>query len=93
MQAAHATVQTKTYLGEPYRRLRQRRGAKRAAIAVGHSILVIYYHMMTTGERYHEKGADFFHRPGRQRLEKELAHRLQRLGYEVSKPLSPVSVV
>jgi transposase len=93
VQAAHATVQTKTYLGEQYRRLRQRRGAKRAAVAVGHSILVIYYHMMTTGERYHEKGADFFHRPGRQRLEKELAHRLQRLGYEVSKPLSPVSVV
>ena len=60
VQAAHATAHTKTYLRDQYRRLRQRRGAKRAAIAVGHSILIIFYHMMTTGESYHEKGVDFF---------------------------------
>ena len=42
VQAAHATVHTRTYLGEQYRRLRQRRGVKRAAVAVGHSILVIF---------------------------------------------------
>jgi transposase len=54
VQAAHTTARTQTYLGEQYRRLRKRRGMKRAAVAVGHSILVIYYHMMTTGEPYHE---------------------------------------
>jgi len=37
VQAAHTTARTQTYLGEPYRRLRKRRGAKRAAVAVGHS--------------------------------------------------------
>src|SRR5712692_1578859 len=37
VQAAHTTARTQTYLGEQYRRLRKRRGAKRAAVAVGHS--------------------------------------------------------
>lgn len=90
VQAAHATLQTKTYLGEQYRRLKQRRGVKRAAVAVGHSILVIFYHMMTTGEPYREKGMDFFQKQDRGRLERQLAKRLQHLGYEVTKPISPV---
>lgn len=89
VQAAHATAHTKTYLGEQYRRLRVRRGAKRAAIAVGHSILVIFYHMMTTGESYQEKGVDFFEHREREQLEKRLVQRLQHLGYEVIQPNSP----
>jgi transposase len=93
LQASHATAQTKTYLGEQYRRLRQRRGAKRAAVAVGHSILVIFSHMMTTGEPYHEQGVDFFHQRDRRRLEKQLSRRLQHLGYEVTKPMSPAPTV
>ena len=48
--AAHAASHTQTYLGEQYRRISARRGAKRAAVAVGHSILVIFYHMVKTGE-------------------------------------------
>ena len=86
VQAAHATAHTKTYLGEQYRRLRQRRGAKRAAVAVGHSILVIFYHMMTTGEPYHEKGVDCFAQRDRGQLEKRLVQRLEHLGYEVIQP-------
>lgn len=93
VQAGHATAQTKTYLGEQYRRLRQRRGGKRAAVAVGHSILVIFYHMMTTGEPYHEQGVDFFQKLNQGWLEKQLARRLQHLGYEVTKPMSPAPVV
>jgi Transposase IS116/IS110/IS902 family len=89
VQAAHATAHTKTYLGEQYRRLRVRRGAKRAAIAVGHSILVIFYQMMTTGESYQEKEADFFEHRERGQLEKRLVQRLEHLGYEVIQPQSP----
>ncbi len=53
VQAAHGVRRSRTYLGERYRRLLSRRGSKRAALAVGHSILVIYYQMMKTGEEYH----------------------------------------
>jgi transposase len=42
VQAAHAAGHTQSYLGEQYRRISTRRGAKRAAVAVGHSILVIF---------------------------------------------------
>jgi transposase len=42
IQAAHAAGHTQTYLGEQYRRISARRGAKKAAMAVGHSILVIF---------------------------------------------------
>src|SRR5947209_9352280 len=42
VQAAQAAGKTRTYLGAQYRRLSKGRGVKRAAVAVGHSILVIY---------------------------------------------------
>jgi transposase len=84
VQAAHATARTNTYLGAQYRRFSKRRGSKRAAVAVGHSILVIYYHMMKTGEPYQEKGADYFQQGGQQQLQAQLVRRLEQLGYEVS---------
>lgn len=86
VQAAHTTARTQTYLGEQYRRLRKRRGAKRAAVAVGHSILVIYYHMMTTGESYQEKGVEYFRNRNPGRVERQLVKRLRRLGYQVTDP-------
>jgi transposase len=57
VQAARAAARTKnSYLSAHYHQIAARRGSKRAAVAVGHSILVIYYHMLTTGEPYREKG-------------------------------------
>jgi transposase len=84
VQAAHAASKTQTYLGEQYRRLAKRRGSKRAAIAVGHSILVIFYHMMKTEEAYHEKGVEFFQQVDKQRVQRHLVQRLERLGYQVT---------
>lgn len=86
VQAAHAVRRSHTYLGERYRRLKKRRGSKRAALAVGHSILVIYYEMMTTGQDYEEKGEEFFHRRDRGKVERELIQRLKRLGYQITQP-------
>ena len=37
---------TDTFLGERYRRIARRRGAKRAIVAVGRSILVIVWHLL-----------------------------------------------
>jgi transposase len=83
IQAAHAAAQTQTYLGEQYRRIRARRGAKRAAVAVGHSILVIFYHMVKTGESYHEKGADYFLTTDKHKIQQRLVRQLERLGNTV----------
>jgi len=51
-EAAWAASHTKdTYLAAQYRRLAARRGKKRALIAVGHSILVIIYHVLNADFR------------------------------------------
>lgn len=91
VQAAHGVRRSRTYLGERYRRLKKRRGSKRAALAVGHSILVIYYQMMKTGEEYQEKGEAFFARKDHGEVEQQLVRRLERLGYQVTLPAQPVA--
>src|SRR5262245_32405565 len=45
-EAAVAAGRTNTFLGERYRRIARRRGAKRAIVAVGRSILVIIWHLL-----------------------------------------------
>jgi len=62
-QAAWAASHTKnTYLASQYHRLAGHPGKKRALIAVGHSMLVIFYHMMRSGASYADLGGDFFDR-------------------------------
>jgi transposase len=61
VEAAWAAARTrKTYLAAQYHRLAARRGAKRAAVAVGHTILVIAYHILKTGTAYQDLGANYF---------------------------------
>ena len=84
-QAAWAASHTKnTYLASQYRRLAGHREKKRALIAVGHSMLVIFYHMIRSGASYTELGADFFDRLQPERLTHYYVKRLQRLGYTVT---------
>jgi transposase len=91
VQAAHGVRRSHTYLGERYRRLKKRRGSKRAALAVGHSILVIYYQMMKTGLEYQELGEEFFVRKDHGKVERQLVRRLERLGYQVISPPQPAA--
>jgi transposase len=84
VQAAHGVATTQTYLGAQDRRLAARRGSKRAAVAVGHSILIIYYHMLKTGEPYQEKGANYFSQLERNATQRRLTKQLERLGYQVT---------
>jgi transposase len=82
--AAHGAAHTKdTYLRAQFNRLAARRGKKKAIVAVGHSILVIAYHVLTRLEPYHELGANYFDEQNRARVTKRLIYRLERLGYQV----------
>jgi transposase len=90
VEAAQAAGRTKdTYLSAQYRRLTSRRGKKRAAVAVGHTILVIAYHLLEHSRRYEELGSDYFDKRDRQAVERRLVRRLEGLGYKVS--LDPVA--
>ena len=63
VEAAQAAGRSKdTYLSAQYARVRGRRGPGRAAVAVGHSILVIAWHLLSTGEIYTDLGGDYFDR-------------------------------
>jgi transposase len=84
-EAAWAAGRTKdSYLGAQYRRLAPRRGKKRALIAVGHSLLVIFYHMLKYDVEYHDLGVDYFDKQEPERLKRYLVKRLERLGYQVN---------
>ena len=60
-----------------------RRGKKKAAVAVGHTILVIAYHLLTRPDLYHDLGSIYFDERQRTRVERRVVHRLEALGYSV----------
>jgi hypothetical protein len=56
-----AAGRTNTFLGERYRRIARRRGAKRAIVAVGRSILIIVWHLPADPDaRYQDLGPGFY---------------------------------
>jgi hypothetical protein len=77
-------VRTSTYLAAQYRRLAARRGAKRALVAVAHSILVIAYQVITRREPYQEWGADYFERRSSSATVRRLLPQVEKLGYQVT---------
>jgi transposase len=92
VEAAQAAAHTKkTYLSAQYQRLKARRGAKKAMIAVGHTILVIIYHLLDEKKMYEDLGGNYFDEHERQETEKRLVRRLERLGFEVS--LQPINQI
>ncbi len=85
VEAAHVAAQTtQTSLAAQYRRLAARRGKTRALIALGHTILVIVYTLLTRKQPYQDLGAAYFDSLAQQRVKRRLVQRLERLGYQVS---------
>ena len=85
VEAAHGASHTKDkYLSAQYRRIVTRRGKKRALIAVGHSILVIAYHLLLRKQAYKDLGGNYFDEQQRKHVKVRLVRRLERLGYEVA---------
>ena len=85
IEAARAAGRSKrTYLAAQYHRLAARRGSKRATVAVGHTILVIAYHLLSDGDVYRDLGDRYFDERDRHTVERRLVARLEGLGYTVS---------
>jgi len=85
-QAAWSAARTKdSYFQAQYRRLAGRRGKKRAAMAVGHTLLEVIYHLLKHPNRtYCELGGNYFDTLDPNRLCRHLVKRLESLGYEVT---------
>ena len=85
VEAAVAASRKKgSYLRDKFHRLRARRGPKRAAMAIGHKILVAAYHMLSTGTSYKDLGASYLDGLDTRRVTRNLVRRLERLGYGVT---------
>jgi len=67
-----------------YYRLKPRLGAQQAVVAIMHQLLKVIYHLLKTGEAYHELGADYYQPADPARAASRLTKRLERLGYSVT---------
>jgi transposase len=73
-----------TYLGAQFWRLARRIGKKKAAVAVGHSILVIAWHLLTDDADYADLGGDYFVKRDAERARSRAIGQLEALGYRVT---------
>ena len=85
-EAAIGAGRTDTFLGARYRRIARRRGKKKALVAVGRSILVIIWHLLSDPEaRFADLGADFYDsRRSTTAAKRRHVRELEALGYRVT---------
>jgi transposase len=72
-----------TYLSAQYWRLSRKIGKKKAAGAVGHSILVVAWHLLSYDCDYEDLGGDYFVQRDTDRTRQRAVSQLQALGYQV----------
>lgn len=91
VEAAWAASRSKdTYLASQFHRLRARRGAKRAAVAVAHSILTIVYHLLKDPTlSFRDLGGDYLLKRNKEQEQRRALKTLRTLGYDVV--LTPVT--
>jgi transposase len=85
-EAAIGAARTDTFLGERYRRIARRRGKNRAIVAVGRSILVIVWALLSDDEaEFIDLGPDYYAaRTNPERKIRQHVRELQALGYSVT---------
>jgi transposase len=77
------TRMSDNYLSAQFHHLKPRLGAKKAVVAVAHSVLVIVYHVLTKGEPYQDLGPDYFHKQNKEQQARRFIRQLENLGYHV----------
>jgi transposase len=85
VQAAWAASRAKgTYLQAQFRRLSRRMSRKKALVAVGHSLLVIAYHVLKSRASYQELGGDYFDRRHEEQRKLRLIRQLEAMNFKVT---------
>jgi transposase len=78
-----ATRRKDSYLRAQFLRIKSRRGAKKAILAVASSMLTAAYFMLRDGVEYHDLGSHHFEQRDKDQLAKRLLQRLRDLGVAV----------
>ena len=85
VQCAHAAARKKdSYLRAKYYRIARKRGGARAAMAVGHAILEIVYHMIARGTDYQDLGVEYQPQRNAQARIRYLTRELEKLNVRVT---------
>ena len=85
VQCAYGAARKKnSYLQAQFYRLKARRGAKKAVIAVAASMLTAAYHMLKDGTFYDDLGAGYLVKRDASKVVAKLARRMKDLGYDVT---------
>jgi transposase len=93
VEAAHGAARKKqSYFQAQYARLVRRCGKKRAAVAVGHSLLVTGYYLITRQQTCHDLGSTYFDERDREGVKRHAIRRLEQLGFHVQiAPVTPLA--
>ena len=93
VEAAHGAARTKhSYFKALYHRVASRRGKQRAAVAVGHALLVTGYYLITRQQSYHDLGNRYFDDRNPETLKRRAVRRLEQLGFQVQiAPTAPLA--
>jgi hypothetical protein len=84
-EAARAAARKRgCYAAAQYRRLAARRGPGKAAVAVGHTLLVTAYYLLLRHDTYREVDPSLLDERLRTRTRKRALAQLQALGYDVA---------
>lgn len=84
VQAAWSAARSKKgYLPAQFRRIKSRRGPKKAVVAVAASILTAAYYILRDDVDYRDLGSDYFNRTDRKKAASRLVKRLTDLGFTV----------
>ena len=81
--AANALMRSRTYLGAQYRRLRTKLGAPKAITAMAHRLARLVYRMLKYGQRYVDKGAEYYELRYRRQQIEFLRKRAAKLGLQI----------
>ena len=84
VEVAWAAVRTKgCYYKDKYYRLRSRRGAKKAIIAIAHRIAKAIFYVIKRGEIYHELGEDYLKQKRQHKKLKSLRQQASAMGLQL----------
>ena len=82
-QAANALIRSRSYLGAQYRRLRTKLGAPKAITAMAHRLARLVYRMLKYGQRYVDKGTDYYEQRYRNQQLHLLRKNAAKLGLQI----------
>lgn len=83
VMCAHAAVKDKkSYFFAQFQRISAHRGAKRAYVAVAHSMLVVIYHILNDGVKYQDLGAEYYNQFNKERKINSYLKKLKALGWQ-----------